>query len=170
MGERLKQDEASTSKSFPKIPSRETEEKTVITITTDSQTTNGEGNSTAADENTEADEVTEIHAPPLTTTTGRTLTGETPMPSSSIGRSTEISTRTNGRDPTATPTRPSDTITESPEEGNVYGSKGGRVESVGEDVDKVFEKHSRENQDVSKSSTIRSAKRVEKMGGVEYFL
>ena len=92
------------------------------------------------------------------------------MPSSSIGRSTEISTRTNGRDPTATPTRPSDTITESPEEGNVYGSKGGRVESVGEDVDKVFEKLSRENQDVRKSSTIRSAKRVEKMGGVEYFL
>ena len=118
------------------MPDRETEEGTVITITTDSQTTDGEGDSIAAGENTEADEVTEIHALPPTTTTCRTLTAETPMPSSPIGCRTEISTRTNGRDLTATPTRPSDTITESPEGGKVYGSEGGRVESVGEDVDK----------------------------------
>ena len=115
MAEKLKQDEATTSKSFPKMPNRETEERTVITITTDSQTTDGEGNSIDADENTEADEVTEIHAPPSTATTGRTLTAETPMPSSPISCSIEISTRANGRDPTATPTRLSDTQTESPE-------------------------------------------------------
>ena len=122
------------------MPSRETEERTVITITTDSQSTDGEGNSIAADENTGADEVTEIHASPTTVTTGCKLTAETPMPSSPIGCSTEISTRTNGRDPMATPTRPSDTLTESPEGGKVYGSKEGRVESVGEVVDKIFEK------------------------------
>ena len=104
MVEMLKQDEASTSKSFLKMPSHETEERTVITITTDSQTTDGEGNRIAADENTGADEVTEIHAPPPTATTGRTLTAETPVSSSGIGCSTEISARTNGRDPTATPT------------------------------------------------------------------
>ena len=45
MVETLKQDEASTSKSFPKMRSRETEERSVITITTDCQTTDGEGNS-----------------------------------------------------------------------------------------------------------------------------
>ena len=124
MGEMLKQDETSTSKSSPKMPNRETEERTVITITTDSQTTDGEGDSIAAVENTEADEVTEIRAPPSTTITCRTLTAETPIPSSPIGCSTEISTSTNGRDLTATPTRPSDTITESPEGGKVCGSEG----------------------------------------------
>ena len=152
MVERLKQDEASTNKSFPKMPSHETEERTLITITPVSQTTDGERNSIAADENTEADEVMEIHAPPPTATTCRTLTAETPMPSSPIGCSTEISTRTNGQDPTATPTRPSNTITELPEGSKVYVSKRGRVESVGENVDKVFEKLPRENQDVRRSS------------------
>ena len=108
------------------MPNCETTERTGITMTTDSQTTDVEENSTAADENHEADEIKEIHAPPPTAATGRTLTAETPMPSSHIGCIAEISTRTNGRDPTATPTRPSDTITESPEEGKVYGRKGGR--------------------------------------------
>ena len=106
IAEKLKQDEASTSKSFPKMPNRETEERTVITVTTDTKTIDEEGDRKAVGENTEADEVTEIQAPPPTTTTGRTLTAETPMPSSPIGGSTEISTRTNKRDLTATPTRP----------------------------------------------------------------
>ena len=169
MGERLKQDKA-TSKSFPKMPNREPEERTVITITTDSQITDGEGDSIAAGENTEADEVTEIHAPPPTTITSRTLTAETPMPSSPIGSSTEISYRTNGRDFTATPTRPSDTITESPEGGKVYCSERGRVESVGEDVDKDLEKFPSENQNIRRSSRIRTAKRVEKMGGIIFLM
>ena len=39
---RRKQDEAGTSASFPKLPPREQEKHTVITITTDSQTTDGE--------------------------------------------------------------------------------------------------------------------------------
>ena len=164
MAETLKQDEASTSKVFPKMPSRENEVRTVITITTDSQTTDGEGHSIAAGENTEADEVTKIHSTPPTATTSRTLTAETPMPSSSIGCSTEISTRTNGRDPTATPTRTSDTISESPEICKICCSERGRVEPVGEDVDENLENFPRENQNIRRSSGIRTAKRVEEMG------
>ena len=165
MSEKLKQGEASTSKSFWKIPNRGAEEeRTVITITTDSQTTDAEESRTAADEHPEADETTVIKAPPPTTVTGRTLTTETPMPSSPICCSTGISTRTNGRDPTATPTKPSDTIAEPPEEGRVYGRRGGRVETANKDVDKVFKKIPSENQDVRRSSRIRTAKRVEKMG------
>ena len=74
------------------------------------------------------------------------------MPSSPISCSTEISTSTNGRDFTATPTRPSDTITESPEGDKVYGSEKGRVESVGEDVDRDLEKFPNENQNIRRSS------------------
>ena len=93
MSEKLRQDEASTSKSFPKLPSRDAEEeRTVIIFTTDSKTADAEENSTATDEHPEADEITEINAPPPTTVTGRTLTTETPMPSSPIGCSTGIST------------------------------------------------------------------------------
>ena len=126
MSEKLRRDEASTSKSFPKMPNRDAEEeRTVITITTDSQTSDAEENST----------VTYEHAPLPTTVTGRTLTAETPMPSSPIGCSTGISTRTNGRNPTATPTKPSDTVADSPEEGRVYGRRDGRVESANKDVD-----------------------------------
>ena len=164
IAEKLEQDEASKSKSFPKMPNCETEERTVIIITTNSQTTGGEGDSIVAGENTEANEVTEFPAAPPTTTSGRTLTAETPMPSSPIGCSTEISTRTNGRDLTATPTRPSDTITESPAGGKVCGSEWGRVESVGENIDKDLEKLPGENQNIRRSSRIRTAKRVEKMG------
>ena len=122
-----RQDEAGTGKFLPKIPVEETEEQTVITITTDSQTTGGEEqtqdeeNNTAADEVTETDEVTEIRAPPPTATANRTLTTDTPMPTSPISCSTAISTRANGQDSTATPTRPSDTTAESPERGNVHG-------------------------------------------------
>ena len=63
------QDNASTSKSFSKMPLREPEEQTVITITTDSQTTdtdepthNGE-NTPETGELTETDEVTEVYVP-----------------------------------------------------------------------------------------------------------
>ena len=48
MSDKLRQDETSTSKSFPKMPNREAEEeRTVITITTDSQTADSAENSTA---------------------------------------------------------------------------------------------------------------------------
>ena len=128
ISEKLKQDEASTSKFFPKIPNRDAEEeRTVITITTESQMADARENSTATGEHAEADEITEINAPPPTAVTGRTLTAETPMLSSPIGGSTGISTRINGWDPTATPLKPSDTVPESPEEGRVYGTKEGRV-------------------------------------------
>ena len=130
------------------MPNREAEEeRTVITITTDSQTADAEENGTATDEHPEADEITEINAPPPTT-----VTAETPMPSSPIGCSTGISSRTNGWDPTATPTKPSDNVAESPEEGRVYGMREGRVESANE-------KFPRENQDVRRSRRIRTAKR-----------
>ena len=46
----------------------------------------------------------------------------------------------------------------------MYSSKGGRVESIDEDVNKVFETLPRENQDVRRSSRLKTAKRVEKMG------
>ena len=135
MSEKLRQNEASTCKSFPRMPNRDAEEeRTVITFTTDSQTADAEENSTATDEHPETDEITEINAPPPTTVTGRTLTTVTPMPSSPIGCSTGISTRINGWDPTATPTKPSDTIAESPEEIRVYGRREGRVESANKDV------------------------------------
>ena len=78
ISEKLKRDEAGTSKSFPKLPNRDAEERTVITITTDSQTADAEENSTTADEHPEADEITEIDASPPTKVTGRTLTAETP--------------------------------------------------------------------------------------------
>ena len=113
------------------MPNRDSEEnRTVITIKTDSQTADAEENSIAADENHEADEITEIDAPSPTTVTGRTLTAETPMQSSPISCSTGIGTRTNGWDPTATPTKPSDATAEPPEEGRVYGRREGRVEST----------------------------------------
>ena len=69
-----RQDEAGTNKSFRKLSTRETEERTVIIITTDSQTTDGEEktqdeeNDTAADKVTETVEDTEIHASPPTAT------------------------------------------------------------------------------------------------------
>ena len=92
------------------------------------------------------------------------------MPSSPINCNTEISTRTNGRDLTASPTRPSDTIiTESPEGGKVYGSEWGQIESVREDVDNKFEKFPRENQNARRSSRIRTTKRVEKIRGQKFF-
>ena len=143
MESKLKKDEAGTSKSFPKMPTSKTEKRTVITITTDSQTTDGEENSIAADKVTEAFEVMEIRAPLPTTTASQTLTTETPMPTLPIGCSTAISTRTNGRDPTATSTRPSDTITESLEGGKVHGSGGGLIESAGRDenVEKFTKKN-----------------------------
>ena len=53
MESKSKQDEAGTSKSFPKMPTRELDERIVITITPDSQTTDGEENITAADEGKE---------------------------------------------------------------------------------------------------------------------
>ena len=109
------QDEAGISQFFSNLPANEMDDRTVISTTTDSQTIDGEEqtqvdeNNTAADEATETDEVTEIHAPPPTAIANRTLTTDTPMPTSSIGCCTAISTRINGRDPTATPTSPSDT-------------------------------------------------------------
>ena len=130
-----RQDEAGTNKSFPKLSTRETEERTVITITTDSQTTDGEEktqdeeNDTAADKVTKTVEDTEIHASPPTATANWTLTTDTPMPTSLIGCSTAISARTNSRDPTATPTRPSDATTEPPERSKVHGMWGGLMES-----------------------------------------
>ena len=51
--ERQEQDEASTSKSFPNMPSCETEERTVIAIRTENHTSYGQGNSVAATDNTE---------------------------------------------------------------------------------------------------------------------
>ena len=99
--------------------------------------------SNAADKHTEADEITEIDAPPPTTATGHTLTAETPMPSSPIGCSTGIGTRTNGWDPTATPTKPSDTTVEPSEEGRVYGTGKGRVEFL-KGTDKDLEYHQRQ--------------------------
>ena len=145
ISERLEKDEASTSKSFPKMPNCDVEEeRTVITITTDSQTADAEENSTAMDKHSEADEITEIDAPPPTFVTGCTLTADTPMPSSPICCSTGISTRTNGWDPTATPTKPSDTTVEPPEEGKVLGRREGSVESTNKGANRVFRKSPRE--------------------------
>ena len=164
ISEKLVKDEASTSKSVPKIPNRDAEEeRTVITITTDSQTANSEGDSNAADEHPEADEITELDALPPTTATGHTVTAETPMPSSPIGCSTGIGTRTNGWDPTATPTKSSDTTVEPSEEGRVYGKGEGCVEST-KGTDIVFRKSAKENLEVRRSNRIKTAKWVEKMG------
>ena len=164
ISEKLVKDEASTSKSFPKIPNRDAEEeRTVITITKDIQTDNSEGDSNAADEHPEADEIPEIDAPPPTTATGHTLTAETPMPSSPIGCSTGIGTRINGWNPTATPTKSSDTTVEPSEEGRVYGKGEGCVETT-KGTDKVFRKSPKESLEVRRSNRIKTAKRVEKMG------
>ena len=103
------------------MPIRETKERTVITITTNSQTTDREENSTAVDEATEADQVTDIRAPLPTVSPSRILTAGTPMPTSNIGCRNAISTRSNGRNPTATTTRPSD-ARELPEGGKLHGS------------------------------------------------
>ena len=124
------QDEASTSKSFPKIiPIREPEEHTVITITTDSQTTDEESiqneeNIPETGEVMETDEVTEVYAPPPTTTASRTLNAQTPMSTSPIDCSTAHRLRTNGRDLTATPRRPSDNT--AAEECKIHGNEKSR--------------------------------------------
>ena len=150
------------------MPNRDAEEEiTVITITTDRQTSDAGETSTATDEHPEADEITEINASPPITVTGRTLTAETPMSSSSIGCSTEISTRFNGWDPMATPTKPSDTVTESSEKDRVCGRREGRVESANKDVYELFKKFPRENQEVRRPRRIRTAKRVVKMGALK---
>ena len=89
------QDKADTSKSFPKMPMREQEEHTVITITTDRQAMDGEEsahheeNNPEMGEATETDEVAELYAPPPTAAaTSRTLSAQTPMPTSPIVCST----------------------------------------------------------------------------------
>ena len=70
---------------------KEAEYRTVITITTDSQITDGEKpkqeeeNNPATGEVTDTDEVTEICAPPPTATANQTLTTQTPIPTSLIG-------------------------------------------------------------------------------------
>ena len=127
---RRKQDEAGTSASYPKLPPREQEKHTVITITTDSQTIDGEEpthreeNVPETGETADTDEVTKILAPPPSATTSRTLTEQTPLPISPIGCSNAHSVRTNDRDPTATPMRPSYDTTGSPKGGKVFDSRG----------------------------------------------
>ena len=115
------------------------------------------------------DEVTEIYAPPPTTTTSRTLTAQTPMPTSPIGRSDAHSVRSNSRDLTATPTRPSDETVEAAEGGKVHGNGEGLIGfrvGTGENENTVSFKEKSNN--VQWSSRTRTAKRVEKMGGIEY--
>ena len=158
------QDEACSSKSVRKIPKRETEEHTLITITTDSQTTdvddptNKEENIPETGEVSQTDELQEVYAPPPTTTANRTLSAQTPMPTSTIGCVTAHSARTNGRDLTATPTRPSYDTAETAEE---VGVKAGR----GESKNTVSFK---EKNNIRRSSRIRTAKRVKKRGK-DYF-
>ena len=130
-----RQDEASTSKTFLKMPIREPEEHTVITITTDSETTDGEKPTYIEDKTPEMDKVTEVHAPPPTITASQTLSAQTPMPTSPNGCSTGHSARTNSRDHTATPTKPSDDTVETAEgeihvnEKSRIGFRFGRVEN-----------------------------------------
>ena len=59
------------------------------------------------------------------------------MPTSPIGCSAAHSVRTNGRDLTATPTRPSDETVETAECGNVQGNREGLIvlETVGEKIE-----------------------------------
>ena len=128
------------------MPTCDTVERTVITITTNSQTINREENSTAADEATEADEETEIRAQ-LPTTASRTLTTDISMPTSPIcclyrNQYPHLAGPQTGEDPTPTPTRPSGTITKSPEGGRVHSSEAGLIESTGrnENVEKFSEK------------------------------
>ena len=94
------QDETSTSKSFPKLSMREQEKYIVITITTDSQSTDGEKSAHHEENNPETGEAAEIdgniYISPPTTATSQTLTAQTPMPTSPIGCSTAHSVRTNG--------------------------------------------------------------------------
>ena len=105
---------------------KEAEERTVIVIiiTTDSQITEvdeptqDKENNPATGEVTETDEVMEICAPVPTANANQTLTTQTLMPTSRIGC-------TNGRDPTATPTKPSEVTAGSPERGKVHGNKEG---------------------------------------------
>ena len=78
-------DEAGTSHSFPKLPLWEPEETTVITITTGSQTTDAEESTYKEGSISETAEVTEVDAPPPTAATSRTLSAQTPMPTSRLG-------------------------------------------------------------------------------------
>ena len=96
---------------------------TVITITTDSQTTDGEEPTQIEDNILKTDEITEMYAPPPTITASRTLSEQTPMPTSPIDRSTGHSARTNGQNPTATPSRPSDDTVETAGEGEIHGNE-----------------------------------------------
>ena len=97
---------------FPQNADKEPEGHTVITIITDSQTTDGEEPTLTEQNDPETDEITEVYAPPSTITASRTLSAQTPMLTSSIGCSTAHSAREIGRDPAATPTTPSDDIVE----------------------------------------------------------
>ena len=171
---KLKQDERGTSRSFPKLPMKKTVEQTVITITTDSQTTDGEEPTRDEEKNpttgevTETVEVTEICAPSPTATANRTLTTQTPMPTSPIDCSTALSVRTNGQDPTTAPTRPSDNTPGLPEGCKVHGNGECLMGfKVGMDENKITENSQENNNSVRRSSRIRTAKRVEKMGGIE---
>ena len=104
------QDEPNSSKSFVKLPMKEAEERTVITVTTDRQITEvdeptqDEEDNPVTAEVTKTDEVTEIYTPPPTATVNQTLTTQIPTPTSPIGCSTAHCS--NGRDATATPTKP----------------------------------------------------------------
>ena len=143
-------------------------EHTVITITTDSQTTDGEEPTHIEDNIPETGEITEVYAPPPTITASRTLSAQTPMPTSPTGCSTGHSARTNGRDPTATLTRQSDDTVETVEEGQLPGNEKSRIgfwAGRGEKNTVSFE----EKNNIRRSSRIRTAKRVEKLGRVEYF-
>ena len=107
--------EGSTSKSFRKMPTSEPEGHTVITIITDSPTTDEEEPTLIEQKIPETDELPEVYPPPPTIIASRTLSAQTPMSTSPICCSTAHSTRKIGRDPTATPTAPSDDTVETAE-------------------------------------------------------
>ena len=67
-------DQSYTSKSFPKLPIREPEERTVITITSDSQTPDGEEQTNNIENNIETDGMKELHSVLPTISASRTLT------------------------------------------------------------------------------------------------
>ena len=76
----------------------------------------------------------------------------TPMPLSAVGCSTERTTRKIVRDYTASPSRPTK------RKGNIY---------LGRKEEKNFVKF--EETIIRRSDRIKTAKRVEKLGGIEYF-
>ena len=157
------QKQSTSSETFSMMPAKQTEKIPDVTIISDSQSSQAEEPPLTDNTDTEITVTADINYNTNNTneTAAKPEENQTPEILPPVSCSTELAQHRTNKDPDQTPTG-------SPQKGGSNSVNKGVVEfniEVGENKPKIVEGEKR----IRRSNRIKNAKRVNKMGGIEYF-